>query len=156
MFTEGRADIKAERGSLSLSGFLRCAVVFSFYQLQREDELSTLCLVSINCVCVCVCLVHFLFPMCIYFYVCGSVDVFVPDVSMHTFLSVCVCVCCRHISSGCDTVATNYRSGRLKPGEEGANQSLGWSGSSTPRGQLKPLSASLSIPLLSIKTSNSE
>lgn len=93
MFTEGRADIKAERGSLSLSGFLRCAVVFSFYLLQREDELSTLCLVSINCVCVC--LEHFLFPMCIYFYVCGSVDVFVPDVSLHT--SVCVCVFSPHL-----------------------------------------------------------
>lgn len=35
-------DIKAERGSLSLSGFRECAVIFSFYLLQREDELSTL------------------------------------------------------------------------------------------------------------------
>lgn len=42
MFTEGRADMKAGRGSLSLSGFLECAVIFSFHLLQREDELSTL------------------------------------------------------------------------------------------------------------------
>lgn len=40
MFTEGRADIKAERGSLSLSGFLEC--LFHFICFRGEDELSTL------------------------------------------------------------------------------------------------------------------
>lgn len=104
-------------------------------------------------------------PPCVYIFtfVTELMHVFVLNHSMHAFICLCVCVFQPNLvplsRSGCDTVATNYRSGRLKPGEKWAHQNLPWNSSSAPHlfalliiflfinlslplGHLRPLSAS--------------
>ena len=153
---------------MSLSGFLEWAVIFSFYLLQREDKLSPLCAAD-GLFVLHKLWTNFLFilttSICIYFFtfVTDLMHVFVLNHSMHAFICWCVCVFQPNLvslsRSDCDTVATNYRSGRLKPGEKWAHQNLPWNPSSAPHlfslllifqfitlslplGHLRPLSAS--------------
>lgn len=86
--------------------FLDCAVIFPLYLLQKPMLPFVLAFVSLHPPCLCMFL-HLLKCRRAY-------------LSLFQAFQLCLS------RSGCDTVAANYRSQRLKAGEEGANHNLSW------------------------------